>query len=113
MRSLTTLMRVSSLGFLSVVLLAACSPGNSHSQNLQGGFGQPTRHAPANAGEMRMSFAPVVKKAAPAVVNVYARGVVRQQADPFWEMFGMGVPRERQVQSLGSGAIVRSDGIVV
>jgi Do/DeqQ family serine protease len=106
-------MRPYGLGFLSALLLAACSPGNSHGQTLQGGFAEPTRRAPANGGEMRMSFAPVVKKAAPAVVNVYARGVVRQQADPFWEMFGMGVPRERAVQSLGSGVIVRSDGVVV
>ena len=42
---------------------------------------------------MRMSFAPVVRKAAPAVVNVFAKRVVRQRADPFWEMFGVGVPR--------------------
>jgi Do/DeqQ family serine protease len=112
-RSLTLAMRATSLGFVSIILLAACSPGSSHGQNLQGGFAAPTRHAPANAGEMRMSFAPVVKKAAPAVVNVYARGVVRQQVDPFWEMFGLGVPRERAVQSLGSGAIVRSDGVIV
>jgi len=106
-------MRAHSLGFLSVLLLTACSPGNSHSQNLQGGFAEPTRRAPASAGEIKMSFAPVVKKAAPAVVNVYARGVVRQQVDPFWEMFGLGVPRERAVQSLGSGVIVRADGVVV
>jgi Do/DeqQ family serine protease len=106
-------MRPLALGFTSVLLLTACSPGNSHSQSLQGGFAEPTRHAPSSAGEMHLSFAPVVKKAAPAVVNVYARGVVRQQVDPFWEMFGLGVPRERAVQSLGSGVIVRSDGIVV
>jgi Do/DeqQ family serine protease len=38
---------------------------------------------------------------------------VRQQVDPFWQLFGAGVPQSRVSQSLGSGAIVRSDGIVV
>ncbi len=61
---------------------------------------------------MRLSFAPVVKKAAPAVVNVFSRRVVRQQVDPFWQMFGV-TPREGVEQSLGSGVIVRSDGVLV
>ncbi len=64
---------------------------------------------------MRLSFAPVVKKAAPAVVNVYARRLVRQQIDPFWQLFGGGggIPRQRVEQSLGSGVVVRADGVVV
>jgi Do/DeqQ family serine protease len=64
---------------------------------------------------MRLSFAPVVRKAAPAVVNVFSRQVVRQTVDPFWGMFGggFGVPRERIAQSLGSGVIVRGDGVIV
>ncbi|MES2034138.1 MAG: Do family serine endopeptidase, partial [Pseudomonadota bacterium] len=34
--------------------------------------------------------------------------------DPFWEMFSGGaIPRERIAQSLGSGAIVREDGVIV
>jgi Do/DeqQ family serine protease len=62
---------------------------------------------------MRMSFAPVVRRAAPAVVNVYSQRRERQQVDPFWQMFGAGVPRERIAQSLGSGVIVREDGVIV
>jgi Do/DeqQ family serine protease len=56
-----------------------------------------------------------VRKAASAVVNVYSRRVVRQNVDPFWQFFGgMGVvPRERVAQSLGSGVIVRGDGVIV
>jgi len=60
-----------------------------------------------------MSFAPVVKRAAPAVVNISSKRVVRAQADPFWEMFGMGMPQARVQGSLGSGALIRSDGIIV
>ncbi|HEV7385244.1 MAG TPA: trypsin-like peptidase domain-containing protein, partial [Phenylobacterium sp.] len=31
----------------------------------------------------------------------------------FWSRFGVGVPRERVEGSLGSGVIVRSDGVIV
>ena len=76
---------------------------------------EPTRIAPSEADHMRLSFAPVVRKAAAAVVNVYSRRLVRQSVDPFWQFFGgMGVvPRERVAQSLGSGVIVRGDGVIV
>ncbi|HSK39794.1 MAG TPA: serine protease, partial [Arenibaculum sp.] len=98
----------------ALALLAACSQ-SSPSEAQVPGLAQPTRSPPASATAMKMSFAPVVKRAAPAVVNVYSRRVVRQRVDPFWEFFygGTGVPRQRVEQSLGSGAIVRSDGIVL
>ena len=82
------------------------------------------RQAPASREAVQMSFAPIVKKAAPAVVNVYVSGKPVQQAqrqqlpidDPvfrrfFGEMFGM--PQERMQSSLGSGVIVSADGLVV
>jgi Do/DeqQ family serine protease len=62
---------------------------------------------------MKSSFAPVVRKAAPAVVNISSKRTVRQQADPFWQLFGLGVPQSRVAQSLGSGVIVRADGVIV
>ncbi|HEX3366363.1 Do family serine endopeptidase [Phenylobacterium sp.] len=70
------------------------------------------RVVPANAVAMKQSFAAVVKHAAPAVVNISSKRVVRQQ-DPFWQMFGMGAPRNRIEGSLGSGVIVRADGVIV
>jgi Do/DeqQ family serine protease len=74
----------------------------------------PDRRAPASAAEMRLSFAPVVRKAAPAVVNVFSKRVVRTQVDPFWNLFmGGGVPQSRVAQSLGSGSIVRPDGVIL
>jgi Do/DeqQ family serine protease len=75
---------------------------------------QPNRQVPIDAGQMRLSFAPVVKRVTPAVVNVYSRRVVRQ-VDPFMSLFGggLGLPRERIAQSLGSGVIVRADGVIV
>ena len=108
-------MRLRRLLIPLVALLAACSghPSKGSAQQVQGGFPAPERRPPADANMMRLSFAPVVKKAAPAVVNVYSRSVVRQQVDPFWQMFGLGMPRERVQQSLGSGSIVRADGVIV
>ncbi|MEJ0061339.1 MAG: hypothetical protein WDM79_18010 [Terricaulis sp.] len=75
-----------------------------------------TRSAPSSQSEVQLSFAPVAARAGPAVVNVYAERVVRQRSmfnDPFFGRFGGGVPRERIEQSLGSGVIVRADGIIV
>ncbi|MGE0596943.1 MAG: Do family serine endopeptidase [Hyphomonadaceae bacterium] len=75
------------------------------------------RVAPSTQGQMQLSFAPVAASAGPAVVNVYAQRVVRSRPslfdDPFFGRFGGGVPRERVERSLGSGVIVRDDGIIV
>jgi Do/DeqQ family serine protease len=74
----------------------------------------PNRAPPSNFATMKMSFAPIVKRAAPAVVNVYSTRTVRTQVDPFWALFGgQSMPRERVEGSLGSGVIVRADGVVV
>lgn len=70
---------------------------------------------------MKQSFSPVVKQAAPAVVNVYVRHRVKQAVSPFFNdpffrrFFGNrgGVPRERIQNSLGSGVLVSSEGMVV
>jgi Do/DeqQ family serine protease len=95
----------------ALAVLAACSPGpGTQAQNLP----EPVKAPPASAATMKMSFAPVVKKAAPAVVNVSSRRTVRQRVDPFWDFFsGGGVPQGRVQQSLGSGAIVRADGVIL
>ncbi len=80
---------------------------------------------PASDGEIKLTFAPVVKRTAPSVVNIYTRRVVQQRVpslfnDPFFRRFlgddfnnRFGMPRERIQNSLGSGVIVREDGIVV
>ena len=99
-------------------LLAACSQAGppTQAQSLPApAMPEPGRRVPTDAVSMKQSFAPVVKRVAPAVVNVYSRRVVRQSADPFWQMFGggLGLPRERIAQSLGSGVIVRADGVIV
>jgi Do/DeqQ family serine protease len=94
----------------ALVVLASCSPSEKSQAQ---GLPEPTRAVPTSAAAMKQSFAPVVKRAAPAVVNVSSRRTVRQRVDPFWEMFSGGIPRERVQQSLGSGAIVRADGVII
>ncbi|MDB5474890.1 MAG: serine protease [Phenylobacterium sp.] len=96
---------------LPAIVLAACSPGGA--SQAQSPLPAPTRVAPTSAVALRQSFAPVVKKTAAAVVNISSKRTVRQQVDPFWELFGIGAPRDRVVGSLGSGVIVRPDGIIV
>ncbi|MDC7682298.1 Do family serine endopeptidase [Asticcacaulis sp. BYS171W] len=106
----------SALMVSAFALLAACSPGEGKSQDYQGFHEAPApanRKVPGDAGTMKSSFAPVVKQTAPAVVNVYAQRITRQQVDPFWQMFGGGQPQARVEKSLGSGVIVRGDGIIV
>ena len=74
------------------------------------------RAVPESMSEVKLSFAPIVERAAPAVVNVFTRRVVEQRSpfagDPFFErFFGGGGPREQN--SLGSGVIVSPDGVIV
>src|SRR5437763_1464589 len=71
------------------------------------------RIVPASAIGLKQSFAPIVRRAAPAVVNISSKRTVRVRVDPFFEMFGAGVPRNRVEGSLGSGVIVRADGVIV
>ncbi len=83
--------------------------------------GAQQRAVPESAVAMKQSFAPVVKRAAPAVVNVYVRHRVEQMVSPFFNdpvfgrLFGerFGVPRERIQNSLGSGVLVAPEGVVV
>jgi Do/DeqQ family serine protease len=83
-----------------------------------------TQVVPASREQVRLSYAPLVQKTAPAVVNIYAsRRVVQQRRqtlfdDPFFNRFFGEFPfggstRERIENSLGSGVVVRSNGLIV
>lgn len=80
------------------------------------------QNAPKDMMGVRTSFAPAVKDVAPAVVNISTKKVVRQQVspfanDPFFQMFFgnsiPGVTQDRVERSLGSGVILRKDGLFV
>jgi Do/DeqQ family serine protease len=83
---------------------------------------QPAQDArvPSSPGEIKLSFAPVVKRVTPAVVNVYAARVVQDRVplfdDPIFRRFfggGSGGPHEQVQRSLGSGVIIDGSGLVV
>ncbi|MCA2007792.1 trypsin-like peptidase domain-containing protein [Tritonibacter mobilis] len=76
---------------------------------------------PQSQTEISLGFAPLVKEAAPAVVNIYAKIIRQDRArspfadDPFFDDFfrQFAQPRPRVQNSLGSGVILSEDGIVV
>src|SRR4051794_10552195 len=77
------------------------------------------RRVPASSAEVRLSYAPIVQRVQPAVVNVYAAKMVRDRNplldDPIFRRF-FGVPGQQPEQmqrSLGSGVMVDSTGLVV
>src|SRR5690606_37469860 len=94
-------------GIVACLMLAgaiACAPSASAQ----------FRVVPESSEQIQLSFAPLVKKVAPAVVNIFTRkNVAARQfspllADPFFRRF---FDRRYDVHtSLGTGVIVRSDG---
>ncbi|MCO5147704.1 MAG: DegQ family serine endoprotease [Aquamicrobium sp.] len=79
---------------------------------------EPVRRVPFGQAEMQLSFAPLVREIAPAVVNVYASQQVQARSpfagDPFFEQFfGRRQMPPRVQSSLGSGVIVDESGYVV
>lgn len=106
------------MGRLRIAVLAVMVAGSAQAQVLEN-LGL-RKAPPASKAEMSLSFSPIVKAAAPAVVNVYATQKQQSRArnpfegDPFFERFFGGLAQpERARQSVGSGVIVAKDGIVV
>ena len=78
------------------------------------------RQLPTGKADVVLSFAPVVKRVAPAVVNVYASRVEKRPRnslldDPIFRQFfgGHDRPGNPTAQSLGSGVIVDASGLVI
>jgi Do/DeqQ family serine protease len=93
---------------VALFVLLAAVPANSQE-----------RRVPSSAAELRLSYAPIVQRVRPAVVNVYAAKVVQNRNpfldDPIFRRF-FGVPGQQPEQmqrSLGSGVMVDAAGLVV
>ena len=84
------------------------------------------RQAPSELKQVHLSFAPLVKKTAPAVVNIFTQKTLETRRnfpslfnDPFFRHFfdrQLGLPRNKpqsRQNSLGSGVIVTADGMIV
>jgi Do/DeqQ family serine protease len=85
-----------------------------------GSAAQTSRVVPETRAAVQLSFSPVVKAAAPSVVNVYGARVERTRRsaamDEYFRRFfgdGPSAPRDRTQRSLGSGVIVDASGLVV
>jgi Do/DeqQ family serine protease len=101
-------LRASSLAVLALLALVANASAQDRVQD---------RRVPSSPAELQLSFAPVVKRVTPAVVNVYAARVVENRNpfinDPLFRRFFGTVPHEQVMRSLGSGVIVDPSGLVV
>ncbi|MCH8685998.1 Do family serine endopeptidase [Pedomonas mirosovicensis] len=74
------------------------------------------RVTPTSTAQVQLSYAPVVQRVSPSVVNIYTQTVIQRQPmmeDPFFRFFFGGRAEPRVQNSLGSGVIVRSDGLIV
>src|SRR6266478_2582572 len=97
----------------TILLCLAAMAGTLHQAAAQ------DRRVPASPAELRLSYAPIVQRVQPAVVNVYAAKMV-QNHNPFMDdpifrrFFGLPGGQQEQLQrSLGSGVMVDSSGLVV
>ena len=101
---------MNSIRALALVLVSAVVATPARAQD---------RRVPASGAELRLSYAPIVQRAQPAVVNVYAAKTVQNRNplldDPLFRRF-FGVPGQQPEQmqrSLGSGVMVDASGLVV
>lgn len=99
---------------LSIILAALLMTGPVQVAQAQ------AQQVPQSQLDISLSFAPLVKQAAPAVVNIFTKTVSQQRAspfmgNPFFEQFfdDMQQMQPRVQNSLGSGVILSEDGIVV
>ncbi len=110
-------MRLPSPSFLAIALAlatGAASPSLCAAETI--------RRPPETQAEVLLSFAPVVRKARPAVVNVYASRTDKRPRNPLFDdpvfrrFFGDGGgprPGGPTAKSLGSGVLVDPSGLVV
>src|SRR5256885_1335100 len=72
----------------------------------------PAQPLPTNRTDLAYSFAPLVKRVSPAVVNIYTTTTARVRRLPF-PIPGMPQEGQRVQNSLGSGVLVKADGLIV
>src|SRR3974390_992560 len=96
---------------LFIVLVGLFAVAPSHAQD---------RVVPTSPQQLRLSYAPIVQRTTPGVVNVYAAKIVQNTNpflnDPIFRRFfglqGNQAPEQMQ-RSLGSGVIVDPSGLVI
>src|SRR3954463_5364395 len=89
-------------GLVALLALGSLAPGPASAQRL-----------PSSRSELSYSFAPIVKRVSPAVVNIYTTTTARVQRRLPFPFPGTPQAGERVQNSLGSGVLVRPDGLIV
>ena len=95
-----------------IFVLSAADPASAQDQNT-------VRVVPKDTMQITLSFADVVEASSPSVVNIYAKRRTKRSVplfnDPFFQHFfqGFGLQTERKENSLGSGGVVDSSGLII
>lgn len=106
----------------AALIAALCVPAAMAQEPAPTALPAPVAQAvPSSATQIKLTYAPVVKKVAPAVVNIYTRRTVTGRNmnpfldDPFFGPFfqNFSPMRQRVENSLGSGVIVSPTGLIV
>lgn len=127
MRSLTSLLHhliipalVGCVAALALLLWAPQLMPQAPAQLPAGSPAVPSTATPLPATSGPVSYADAVERAAPAVVNIYTRTLVRRERHPifddplFQRFFGLNPePDQRTQSSLGSGVIMSAEGYVL
>jgi Do/DeqQ family serine protease len=92
------------------ILAATILIGGTAVAGLPGAVAQPL---PSSRADLAYSYAPLVKRVSPAVVNIYTTTTARVQRRLPFPFPGMPQAGERVQNSLGSGVVVRPDGLIV
>ena len=92
------------------ILAATIMIGGTAVAGPPGAVAQPL---PSSRADLAYSYAPLVKRVSPAVVNIYTTTTARVQRRLPFPFPGMPQAGERVQNSLGSGVVVRPDGLIV
>ncbi|HEY6979439.1 Do family serine endopeptidase [Reyranella sp.] len=87
---------------VAAVGVAVCLTGFAEAQPL-----------PGSRSDLEFSYAPLVKRVSPAVVNIYTATTMRVQRRLPFPFPGMSQDGSRVQNSLGSGVLVKPDGLIV
>ena len=100
---------------MNKILTLAISASLALALNIHTDNSQLIRQAPVT-NNVVYSYAPIVKKVIPSVVNISTKKVVKtiipKAFDPFFGEF-LGIPQKRIEKALGSGVIISKDGYIV
>ena len=106
-------LRKSHVSLFALVVLPACSKTRESQAAENAQIAAPANHSAAVSATRRTAITAAVERVAPAVVTVQTEVVERVAPDPFDWFFGGGQSAQRSVPGLGTGFIVRTDGVIV